>query len=201
MHINDVIKGLYAGIVIGLGGHAYLMAPDKVIGAFLFSIGLMSVVVFQLSLCTGKMCFKQSYNSKTYIPLVLLFNIIGAGILGVMDRLSKPLSTAANATVNMKLEMSNTQVLVDSIICTLFIGIAVKGYKKADGFGKPLMIVMGVMGFILSGAQHIIANVYYFVVASGCKEYTKEVIFLLINLLGNYIGGIVTWWIDQELET
>ena len=35
-NINYLIKGIYAGVMIGIGGIAYLSITNKIIGAFIF---------------------------------------------------------------------------------------------------------------------------------------------------------------------
>lgn len=197
--MSETMKGMFAGIVIAVGGHAFLMAPDKVTGAFLFSIGLLTVVIFNFSLCTGKMCFKQSYKEKSYIPFILYMNVIGAAVVGLADRFNMTVAPAAYKLIINKLDKSLPQLMIDSILCTLFIGIGVKGCKKTNGFAQYAIIVMSVMGFVLSGAEHIIANVYYFMASTSVSSPSSKIlVFLFVNLVGNVIGGIITWGMTKE---
>lgn len=48
------IRSIIAGILIGIGAYAYVSISNKVLGAFLFSIGLISVFSLQAHLFTGK---------------------------------------------------------------------------------------------------------------------------------------------------
>ena len=49
--IKEIVrKGLCGGAIIGFGGVAFLLSPDKIIGAILFAIGLVSVIIFQANL-------------------------------------------------------------------------------------------------------------------------------------------------------
>lgn len=198
--MNESLKGLFAGIVIALGGHVFLMSPDKVTGAFLFSIGLLTVVIFNLSLCTGKMCFIKSYEKKLYIPMLLYMNAMGATLIGIADKFNPSVTTAAIVIVNNKMNKGIPQLLVDSIMCTLFIGIGVVGYKKTntDGFIKYAIIIMSVMGFVLSGSEHIIANMYYFIASSTSFPYNKCLLFVLVNYIGNMIGGLIICAMSKE---
>jgi formate/nitrite transporter FocA (FNT family) len=47
-------KGILAGILIGIGATAYVLAPNTIIGSALFSLGLISVFHLQSNLFTGK---------------------------------------------------------------------------------------------------------------------------------------------------
>ena len=44
-----LIKSILAGIMIGIGGTIYLSLDNKIIGAFLFAIGLFIIVVKELN--------------------------------------------------------------------------------------------------------------------------------------------------------
>ena len=61
------VKGILAGLSIGLGGFLYILMVHyvpgelgKVLGSFLFAVGLFLVCTFNLSLYTGKI---GSYRS------------------------------------------------------------------------------------------------------------------------------------------
>jgi formate/nitrite transporter FocA (FNT family) len=41
--LKDLILAIMAGIFIGLAGSIYLKVDDKILGAFLFSLGLFAV--------------------------------------------------------------------------------------------------------------------------------------------------------------
>ena len=48
------IRSIIAGVLIGIGAYAYASIANKVLGAFIFSIGLISVFALQALLFTGK---------------------------------------------------------------------------------------------------------------------------------------------------
>ena len=52
--LDFLIKGIYAGFMIGVGAIAFLSVSDKVLGSFLFSIGLLTVCMYGMNLYTGK---------------------------------------------------------------------------------------------------------------------------------------------------
>lgn len=63
------VKSIYAGIMIGLGGIAYLAVQGGLLGAFLFSIGLISVIEFDLNLYTGKVADFENYKLNLFLIL------------------------------------------------------------------------------------------------------------------------------------
>ena len=74
-YLNYLIKGIYAGIVIGIGGIAYLAIQNKIVGSFIFSVGLLTVCMYSLNLYTGKVGYIL-VNKVSYI-LELLISLIG----------------------------------------------------------------------------------------------------------------------------
>ena len=61
--IDEYRGSLLAGVSIGLGGVIFLQCENRNLGAFLFSIGLFTVLVFGLDLYTGKVCFTEQYKT------------------------------------------------------------------------------------------------------------------------------------------
>ena len=58
-YLDFFIKGIYAGIMIGIGGIAYLAIPNKIVGSFIFSIGLLTVCMYGMNLYTGKIGYME----------------------------------------------------------------------------------------------------------------------------------------------
>ena len=77
--LKDYIKtfslAIGAGICIGIGGTVYLMCTSKLLGAALFSVGLLTILVFKLKLFTGMTGYLLE-NKPNYL-LHLLFTWIG----------------------------------------------------------------------------------------------------------------------------
>ena len=179
------MKSLYAGISIGLGGIIFLNCADKTLGAFLFSIGLFAVLVFGFDLFTGKVCNKDYLKRPVDLIEIWIGNLVGAVLMGLIASTNVNTYQAANVIANSKLEKSIP--LVPGFICGICIAIAVKGYQKAEGFGKYLAIVLGVMVFILCGSEHVVAYMFYFAAARMCNLEVMK--FILIVTIGNVLGG------------
>ena len=52
--MKSFIRSICAGAAIALGGTVFLACSNKIVGAFLFAIGLLTVLVFGFDLFTGK---------------------------------------------------------------------------------------------------------------------------------------------------
>ena len=82
--LRQLVYGIIAGIGIGIGGTVYLSVENGIIGAFLFGIGLLAVVVFKLQLFTGKIGYLVVNKPSYLIELALTWigNFIGTFIVG-----------------------------------------------------------------------------------------------------------------------
>lgn len=194
---KNVINSFLAGIAISIGGFAFLSSDNKIIGAFLFSIGLFLICTMGYNLFTGKVCyiFTNKEMDLPFIGIVLLMNFVGTFLMGQLTRLIKPeLIATANIICGRKLQ-EGFSVIPLSILCNVLIFYAVQEYaRNTHELGKYLAIVMCVVVFILCGFEHCIANMYYFAVA----DYTDKTIgYLLLNILGNALGGIGIYRLEE----
>lgn len=48
------VRGLLAGVMIGIGGYAFLDCENRVVEALLFTVGLITITLFGFDLYTGK---------------------------------------------------------------------------------------------------------------------------------------------------
>ena len=202
-YLNYLIRGIFAGIMIGIGGTIYLSLDNKVIGSFLFSIGLLMICMYNMNLYTGKIGYVV-VNKKNYLfelLLTLIGNFIGAYILslGVLNTRFNSISDKAKLICEMKLNDKISSILILSILCGILMYIAVNNYKKhSTSIGKYMGIFMCVMVFILSGFEHSIANMFYFSVAKMLSLNTLLYIFIMV--IGNSIGAILISLYDNKIN-
>ena len=195
-----LIKGIIAGVMIAIGGIAYLSIPDKVVGSFIFSVGLFTVCVYGLNLYTGKIGYlvvnKISYLWELFLSLV--GNFIGASTVGFLMNYTRIESLSENA-LNISLAKLNDNILsifILSMFCGILMYIAVNNYKKeSNEIGKYVGIFMCVMAFILCGFEHCVANMFYF---SFAGVWTSEaLLYMLIMISGNSVGAIIIALYDK----
>lgn len=193
-YVNFLIKGIYAGIMIGIGGTVYLSVENPVIGSFLFSIGLLMICMYGMNLYTGKIGYVliNKFNYVYELLLSLLGNFIGTFLVARMilyTRVAK-IGERALAMSSVKLNDNLLSIFVLSIFCGMLMYIAVNNYKKSTNeIGKYIGIFMCVMVFILCGFEHCVANMYYFSVA--CAWSWKTLLYLLVMVAGNSVGSII----------
>lgn len=200
-YFDYFVKGLYAGIMIGIGGIAYLAISNKMVGSFIFSLGLLTVCMYQLNLYTGKIGYvlvnKMNYLLELFVSLV--GNLFGTFIVGSVMRFTRFQSyvdTAKNI-VDMKLNDSWYSIFILAVFCGIIMYIAVNNFKtQKSEIGKYIGIFMGVMAFILCGFEHCIANMFYFSIA-GVFSF-KMLFYLFLMILGNSVGSILFALYDNK---
>lgn len=81
-----LIKSILAGVMIGVGCNVYLSCDNKYIGALLFSIGLITILIFEFNLYTGKVCYipQKGISFTKQVLIILIGNIIGCICMGLM---------------------------------------------------------------------------------------------------------------------
>lgn len=204
--IKNLIKSILAGIMVSFGGFISLrtniISESNVLGAFLFTFGLIVICNFDYNLFTGKICYILDNNSKNVqnkimdIIIILFGNMIGALLFSFVLKLSIPdnqinnlLITSLKETVNNKLNYKWYQMIGLGFFCGILINIAVEGFKKiSNPFGKYVVLVLSVVGFILCGFEHSIANMFYYFFSDNYS--VTSFCSLLLCVIGNTIGGL-----------
>lgn len=193
-NLNFLIKGFYAGLMISIGGIAYLAIPNKIVGSFIFSLGLLTVCMYQLNLYTGKIGYILVNKIKYIFELLftLIGNFLGTLVVGSIIRLTRYQNYVdiSRNLIDIKLNDNLLSIFILSIFCGIIMYIAVNNYKTSkDEIGKYIVIFMGVMAFILCGFEHCIANMFYFSIAGVFN--LKVLLYLLVMIIGNSIGSII----------
>lgn len=129
---KEEIKSIFSGMLIGLCADINNRVGG-LCGAFLFSIGLLTICMSELSLFTGKV---GSNNNIEELFTTFVLNIFGVIIMRVL--------------------FTFNNMFVLGIGCGMLMQIGVTAYKK----NLPILTIMCVMAFILAGYKHCIAYVY-----------------------------------------
>ena len=114
---------LLAGLMIAIGGTVNLSVENKVVGAFLFSIGLFTVVNQQFALFTGRVGDFKLKQPAFLIDLLIIWMgnfaaTVGVGYLLRVTRVASTLSAKAETLSQAKLNDNPLSIFVCS--CCLF---------------------------------------------------------------------------------
>ena len=189
-----LIRAVLAGVMISIGGTIFLTCESKLLGAFLFSIGLYAICAFGLNLYTGKIGYVIDNKPKYLIELgiTLLGNLIGTigcGYLLFLTRQGDKLRGVASSISEVKLNDNLLSIFILAVFCGIIMYLAVDLFKRLNDFGKYMGIFMGITVFILAGFEHCVANMYYFSAAN--MWCWKTILYVFIMILGNSVGSIL----------
>ncbi len=192
--VKCLIGGIIAGALISIGGCALLACENKLLGAFLFTLGLLTICSFGFNLFTGKVGYLLEQKPRYLIDLLVMLigNFIGTVIIGLLVRLTRLTNIIEGAEKLMAIKNNNDplSILVLGILCGVMVYIAVAGYKKAEHpFTKALVVIMAIMTFIIAGFEHSIADMFYMV--AGNVWSVTSLITLTLVVFGNSIGALL----------
>lgn len=193
--MKDLFKAIVSGIMIGIGGTIFLSIDNKIIGSFLFGIGLFMTVLYSFNLYTGKIGYLVDNFNKGYIKtliITLVGNFIGTFFVGFILRYTRvytSINEKARGLVDIKLSDTLISILILSFFCGILMYLAVNTYKEVKDTSRYLAVFLCVMVFILCGFEHCIANMYYFSIANSWNLNT--LLYLVIMIIGNSLGGIL----------
>lgn len=194
--LADFLYAIMAGAFIAMGGVVFLSLNNKIVGAFMFSLGLFAVCTLKYNLFTGKVGYLFCNDVKTYLPWCLMVwvgNLIGSIIVAELVRLTRVapgIIEKSTKLVQVKADDSLISLFVLGIFCNIMVVHAVDQYlNNPHEIGKYLGIIMSIMVFILCGFEHCIADMFYIQMARMWNSQT--IIALIVITLGNVLGGIL----------
>lgn len=188
-----LFKSVLAGWLIGFAACIfvqcqYLSQPfGKIIGAGLFSLGLIAVIVLEAYLFTGKIGYVNSKQTIIYALFGLVINLAVAFVVGVLYKMIY----GEQIIMNPILAKTWYQTLADGFSCGALIYLAVELYKKCQ---KLIVVILPVMAFILAGFTHCIATMTYL----GMCEFTmKGFIYVMLVVIGNAVGSLTIRFLQE----
>ena len=197
--IAEILNGVLAILSVGIGCIVFLSCDNVYVGAILFSVALLTVCIMKFSLFTGKIGYiVENFNKEHFLLCLacLIGNVIGSLIIGTIAKIGIPsLEIKASALVATKLAQTPIQTIIRALFCGVIIHIAVHMYNHKDSLAG---IILGIPTFILSGFEHSIADMFYFVLASSFT--IESALFIVFVVIGNSLGGIATPLIEKLVK-
>lgn len=193
---NTFRSSVLSGIAVAIAGWGFLAVPN-IIGAVLFSFGLLTVVNYKLKLYTGTAGFvplryedgrSRWLKAIGELLLILGANIFGCLLVSLLTRLSPmELGEQAQKILESRLEIGPLHAGLLAIGCGFIMTTVVTFARE----GKPLTLLFGVPLFINCGFPHCLADAFYYMTVP--LDYTLahlgEVAVLYPCLvIGNFIG-------------
>lgn len=224
---RSFLLAMMAGLFIAMGAALMLVvksdsslgfASSQILSGLVFSVGLFLVVVAGAELFTGNNlmaigCLSGRYGAGRLVgswltvyagnfvgSLLLVFILAGANFAGLNGG---AVGVAAAGVAASKASLSPMAAFCRGIMCNVLVCLAVwmsfAGHSVADKF---LACVMPVMGFVASGYEHCVANMFFLpygllvqALGQGGEAAAVSLAGACSNLLwvtlGNLVGGAV----------
>lgn len=186
-------SSIFAGICIGTAGFGFLASGiqaetyGSLVGAVLFSLGLLAVVGYKLKLYTGTAGFIEK-NQVGELFLILLGNIIGCLCLALLARVSPmDIQGAAQNILELRLRTGALRCGLLGIGCGFLMTTAVTFARQE----KYLPLLFGVPLFIVCGFTHCVADAFYYlcVPVAFMKTHALQILGVYACIVtGNLIG-------------
>lgn len=231
-----LLLGILAGIFIALGGAGSNVAVhdianvglQRTLAGVIFPAGLMMIVLVGGELFTGNcMMTMAAWDKKIKwmqmlrnLAIVFFSNLIGALFVVLLVYLSGQFDYTSGKlgayTINVavkKIALSPYRMVLSGILCNVLVCVAIlmAGAAK-EVAGKVLAIFFPIWLFVVSGFEHVVANMYYIpagILASKNPAYVEQAkeLYSLTDaqlttlnvpcslpsfffvMLGNFIGG------------
>ncbi len=192
-----------SGVMIGVGGTSFLLSCNlyatwgKLIGSVMFSLGILAIVMFEMKLFTGLISDMPEMGAKNWwrLPVCFIWNMIGVLFTAVLVRYS----TLADKVVPQAKEIMPAKLnanlwyikaLSSSILCGFLITLSIGAvnYAPRKGLSTTVGVMFPIIVFAFCGFDHSVANTLYFFFLGFSG---KAVVYLLICVLGNILGGVI----------
>ena len=183
---NIFFLAIFAGILISLGGIAYLKVGGLSV-ALLFAFGLVSVVNYKLPLFTGRAGFVNlNANGLTELFVTWLGNLVGCALIGTLvgggDVVLRDCSAFAIST---RYCLDITHVFFSGVLCGIIMTTAVKFASK----GNYIPLLLGVPLFIMCGFSHSVADLFYLSAMQFPTQFGSNIVVAyLVVFFGNFVG-------------
>jgi len=210
-----IVLSLLAGMFIGLGYYGYIVIAGgangsifgKLLGAAVFPIGLVMIIIAGGELFTGNCLVTLGFMDRHYkiklviknLIIVFIGNFIGALFLVTLIYFSNVTGSTKNFIVELgeiKVGYSFIEALSKGILCNILVSLAVyMSYAAKTVSGKIIVASLPILLFVISGFEHSVANMFLLPLSKLLNADISIYDILIRNLLpvtiGNLIGGSI----------
>jgi formate transporter len=188
---QTLLLATLAGMFIAMGAYGASMAShsitnigvQKAVAGVVFPVGLLFVLICGAELFTGNALLSIAWAEKKItlgqmfknLTLVFIGNFIGSIIIATLIFYAGLLSTGTLGGYAIKVAATKAsipfgQALASGILCNIIVCFCVWGtYAAKDVTGKVLMGFIPIFVFVISGYEHVVANMYYFTIGLLAK--------------------------------
>lgn len=210
-----ILQGILAGMYISIGAIGYFKVAATIadpglaafLGATVFPLGIIAVLLMQAELFTSDCLIMTAfYGGKTklhkilkILAVVLIANLMGCIFISFLTNVSGIFDTTIMDMVIeksiAKVHMPFGKLIISGILCNIIVCTGVcLAYSCKEEITKIVVLWLSITVFVLSGTEHVVANMYYFFTAyfNGAEISMLEIMYnLSVSAIGNFIGGSI----------
>ncbi|WP_069870727.1 formate/nitrite transporter family protein [Fusibacter sp. 3D3] len=210
---ETLAAGILGGAYIALGSIGYLMAVaniqpagvGKLVGSFLFPVGLLLILITGAELFTGNnlMSLSAMHGESKWSDVfsnwvkIYCFNAIGSILIAFLVHVGGydqgEFLLVIEKVIHAKVALSFGTALARGILCNILVAISVWiSYSSDSAGGKAVLIWLPITLFVFSGYEHCVANMLYFSLGwfAGVHFSLAEFLGNMVPVaIGNIIGG------------
>ena len=199
------LMAIFAGIAVGIGGTASLISASrmgggygKILGGLLFSLGIYSIISFDMKLFTGMVAAipKMGVKNMWKLPVCFVCNALGVALVAVLLTFSPiyaEVNVEAAKLIGGKLHSDTwaLNALCSGVLCGILITMSIwaSHYAPVKGLSTTVGVILPIVVFAFCGFDHSVANMLYFYFLGEVSWHV--VAYILLSIVGNAIGGVL----------
>ena len=179
--VKSYKESLLAGMLIGFGVIINSITTPPILGALLFSFGLLTIIQLQIPLYTGRVGFLINKTRQPYFT-IFFANCLGILLITSIYSICKPdFQAILYGAAALKFSKTYLAMLCYGSLCGMLIHLAVK-------CKVPIITIGAIIIFIMIGSEHCIADVPYLYAFFTWPNLIKW----LLVVVGNSLGAMCT---------
>ena len=199
------LMAIFAGVAVGIGGTASLISASrmgggygKILGGLLFSLGIYSIISFDMKLFTGMVAAipKMGVKNMWKLPVCFVCNALGVALVAVLLTFSPiyaEVNVEAAKLIGGKLHSDTwaLNALCSGVLCGILITMSIwaSHYAPVKGLSTTVGVILPIVVFAFCGFDHSVANMLYFYFLGEVSWHV--VAYILLSIVGNAIGGVL----------
>jgi formate transporter len=221
LFIRGILSGAILGVATSLAFTGAVTTGQPIVGAIIFPVGLVSIVLLGLELVTGSFALLplpyiegRATFREVFVNLCWVFfgNLVGSVLYGVLlaIALTNMWAVAPSGVAQRIVQIAEAKTtgyaafaaagwvtaFVKAMLCNWMVCLAVVlAMTTTSTVGKVVTAWLPIFIFFAQGFEHTVVNM--FIIPTGMMMGAKVTLadFLLWNLipvtLGNFVGGFV----------
>jgi formate/nitrite transporter len=214
---KTVMLGFMGGIFVAFGCMGYLLLAHslsplnlglgKFLGGMVFPVGLIFTVMIGGSLFTGDSLIGMAWvngkvSGKDYfrkLVLVWIGNLLGAMFLATVAYHANVFGSEAIrkfvvGIAEHKAHIGAVENITSGFLCNILVAFSVwLSFSAKDATGKIFAMFFPILLFVVSGFQHVVANMFYLTIGYFMDPSAYSIFDILRSFgfvtIGNWLSG------------